>query len=288
MALINDQVFIAHADKDASTGMYEAVVDQWNGSAWVRVGEGFEPFAATGGLDLTVDGNGDLVLAWAQGAPMPSQINVSRRSNGTWSQVGSASRDTTAVINPSLAVDTSTSQVLVAWDQADSSGIAWTPYVRELPATDLGSSPAGTVPINSQTYPSLVSWNSEPVVAWTPRLATSSTLEVDRWSGSAWVRMGSLLPAAPSGRQHQLISAAGSLAVATVFDFGYGHAAIFEWDGTAMDWRKVCSDLVDPVTPTAMVTQVTGIALTRDGQGDYVVGLVQVSPGKLFVEKVSH
>ena len=291
MVLINDQVFIAHGDKDSSTGRFEAVVETWDGSSWVRLGEGFEPFA--GGLDLAVDGTGSLVLAWAQGPPMAFQVTVSRRQNGTWSTVGSAARDTTTVANPSLAIDTSSSpQLLVAWDQEvlNNGPSTWLPYVRELPATDLGGSPVGTAVTSGQASPSLVWWNSQPVVAWAS-LSNSSTLAVDRWSGTTWVQMGAVLPASPAARQHQLIRTSGTpatLAVASVFDFGFGHAAVFEWDETAMAWSKVCSNLVDPVTPTQMANSVTGVALAQDSVGNYLVGAVQVVAGKLFVERVSH
>jgi hypothetical protein len=55
-----------------------------------------------------------------------------------------------------------------------------------------------------------------------------------------------------------------------------------------MAWSKVCSNLVDPAAPAQMAVEVTGVAVAQDALGNYVVGVVEVVPGKLFVELVSH
>ena len=292
MSVNNGHVFVAHGDKDASAVKFEAVVDEWNGSAWVR---STSALGFSGGVDLISYGNRDLLFAWNQGDTAP-QLNVWRRTSGFWSIEGSAGRARTPLANPSLAVDTSpTPRAFVAWDQAvlDTAGtvIGYFPYVRSLPTTDLDDSPAGTTSNQGPTTPSLAWWNAAPVVAWTRSPVATPTVEVDRWSGTAWVPMGAPIAAAPAARQHQLIQASGTqstLALASVVDPGFGHAAVFEWDATALAWSKVCSNLVDPANPAQMATGVTGVAVAQDSQGTYVVGVVQVVSGKLFVERVSH
>jgi hypothetical protein len=266
---------VALGDTDTSTNQGDVVVKQWDSatSSWTQLGSGLSP---TGSFDLKVDAAGAPLLAWPTYGPW--QVVVSRWDGASWSEVGRTMVSSTPGLGDASVAADAAGNVFVAWDQPMSPGpgmpSTYTPQLFELPWTDDGS-PAASAN-HGLTQPSLVVDATGPVLAWL-RYPTNSPdgIVVDRWSGSAWMPLGSPIPA---GLGHQLIVTA--LAVAST---GSGHGDLYEWQQPS--WTKICS-LADPHQPMQLATGVTGVALGQDGNGNYLVAAVNAATREIFVEKV--
>lgn len=304
MALSKDPTpvpLVAHGDWRGTPAMGVAVVEKWDpgSGTWVALGPPLGPYF--GGLDLGVDTSGRPVLAWVQGDLghlSALQIVVSRYENGSWTPIGGATRDTTPIYDPVLALDSG--NVYVAWDQGSPS-TGYFPYARELPSMDLGNSPALAADHGfPQVSLAVDGATHEPVIAWSEFSSTGAgvAVHVQRWSSQGWsaVPVAGLPGPAPANRQHQLLYASHlttpTFALAEVyFDpvTQFHGAAVYELQGAT--WTKVCDNVKDGLNPSQDAASVTSLAFTQDPNGDYLVATwVFESTGAPtgFVQKLSH
>ncbi len=304
MALSKDPTpvpLVAHGDRRGTPLTNVVVVEKWDSAAggWVGLGPPLGPYV--GGLDLSVDASGRPVLAWVQGDLSnlsALQIVVSRYENGSWTPIGGATRDSTPIYDPVLAMDSG--NVYVAWDQGSASS-GYFPYARELPSVDLGNSPAAGADHGlPQVSLAVDGATHEPVVAWSEFSSGGAGVgvQVERWSSPSWtaVSVAGLPVPAPANRQHQLLYASHlttpTFALAEVyFDpvTSFHGAAVYELHGTT--WTKVCDNLKDPLDPSQDANAVTSLSLTQDPNGDYLIatwGFLKTGAPVGFVQKLSH
>ncbi len=187
----------------------EIYVRQWNGSAWVEVGTGS---ASGGGISnnseqscmpsLALDGNGYPVVAWFDRSSGNNEIYIRRWNGSAWVAVGTGSASGGGISNnsgdsvwASLALD-GNGYPIVAWQ--DNSGGDEEVYVRRWNGAawvevGSGSASGGGISNNggNSRYPSLALDGSDhPIVAWHDNSGGNYEIYIKRWSGSAWVEVG--------------------------------------------------------------------------------------------------
>ena len=226
---------------DASpSNVYEVYVRSWNGTAWVELGGS----ASGGGVsnDTRFSGNSSLaigsdnlpVVAWTAYGDGPGDIHLRRWNGSTWVEMGGSasgggiSNSSGESQFPSLAVGSDGAPV-VAWSDSNGGNLSEI-YLRRWNGSSwvgLGGSTSGGGISNTGGYswrPSLAMDSANrPMVTWHDLSIGNSEVYFRRWSGSAWVEMGS--GSATSGG----ISSNGGDSDSASLTVGPGNTPIIAW-----------------------------------------------------------
>ncbi len=242
------------------------------------------------------------VVGWQGTASGRSQIYLRRWTGAVWEELGASGSGGGISNSPQSASDgvvaiDSTGNPMVAWCDTASgnseiylmrwNGASWIELGGSASAGGISSFGIGG---GSAYHPTLaVDAADNPVVAWervAPMTATWS-LYLKRWTGAAWVEVGS--SATASGIAATGIGAAPSLALNTV-----GHPAVAWQDGTSGNlevyfkrWTGAAWEELAGSASTGGVSNTTGISefpsLALESTGSPVIAWQDGTPGNLEI-----
>lgn len=192
----NDVPVVAWSEGDGCFQcLYGIYVKRWTGTSWTQLGgnlssvSGFEPSLASSGNSLAV--------AWSEQSTSGTDVYVKQWDGGNWVQVGGALdvTPTYGAVSPSLALKHFDGNPTVAWVEVPSP-LAQSP-TNLIVKTWNGSSwqqlggILNVTPGSQVSKPSLVlKSNNFPVVAWSEKVGSGSSIYVKQWDGANWISLG--------------------------------------------------------------------------------------------------
>ena len=185
-------------------------IKRWDGNEWIEIGTGS---ASGGGISgsgggggiypsLALDTSGNPVVAWVGSGG----IYIKRWNGSAWEEIGAGSASGGGISSnsgnsewPSLVLDSSGSPVVAWYDYTSGNNEIyikrWNPVAGTWNEIGAGSASGGGISNNSGAsgYPSLaLDPLGNPVVAWhdSSSLYGNFQIYIKRWTGSAWVDIG--------------------------------------------------------------------------------------------------
>ncbi|MCX5859473.1 MAG: hypothetical protein NT056_06200 [Proteobacteria bacterium] len=196
-----------------SGGSYETYVRKWNGSAWVEMGTGS---ASGGGISnnagmslspsVIVSSDGNPIIAWEDNTSGDYEVYIRKWNGSAWVEMGTGSASSGGISNnsgysgvPSLLLG-SDGNPIVAWVDNSSGSGNTDIYIRRWNGSawmemGTGSASGGGIS-NSEMGTSgpflAMGSDGKPIIAWRDDTLSGPSYDifVKRWSGSAWVEMG--------------------------------------------------------------------------------------------------
>jgi alpha-tubulin suppressor-like RCC1 family protein len=223
---------------------------------------------------VSLDGNGDVAVAYARSTGTSTVIEVRRRSRNmqSWVSLGASPGELLSQPNlssqPSLAVDSS-GRAIVAWTERTSSG--QDVWVARFDSTSaawqlLGNAPVdvdlGNPVLNEASQPSLVvDGAGNPVIAW----LQSGQVFVKRWNGSAWAPLaaGAGPPSAQASAVKLALDSSGNPYVAWRRASGTA-TQLFVHRGTATQWSQLGGSLNQQLPASNAFLAFFGIVLDNN------------------------
>lgn len=275
---------------------YEIYLRRWNGSSWVEMGGS----ASGGGISnnsggsyapsLIIGTDGAPIVAWYDASGGDWEIYVKRWNGSSWVEMGSGSATGGGISNnsgssrlPALAVGSDNTPV-IAWE--DNSNGNWEIYVRQWNGTawvELGSGSAtgGGISNNSGTSikaRSAVGPGNLTFVTWEDNSDGDAEIYVRRWSGSAWVEMGS--GSATGGG----ISNNGGSSSAPIPAIGQGGTTVIAWnDNSGSNVEAYVRRWNDSSWIEMDAGSATGGGISNNAGNSYSPAPVVAPDGRVFI-----
>jgi hypothetical protein len=187
---------VSWSEISGSDGVRRIYVWRWTGVVWQSLGS-LIVAGDTRNPSLAIDSSDNPVVAWQDYSGGVNYDLYVRRFNGSsWVQYAPGSLDINAgfpAYDPSLALD-STNNPIVAWYE-ELGGNSLNVYVKRWNGTAWvqygAGGPLDITPFNTAYAPSVALDNGgNPTVAWSEFGASTYTLYMKQWTGSAWTFVG--------------------------------------------------------------------------------------------------
>ncbi len=227
---------------ELTTGTSGAVqVSRWDGNSWQSVGDPVSGPMASYLPSLVLDGNDLPIVSYVDFDGVKFDIQVMRWDGGAWVAMGDlldANAGNTSTSKPALAFDGS--NPVVAWSESD--GAEEHVYVRRWNGATwqaLGSI-IDAVTNENAGLPSLaVEQDGTPVVAFREDTATDPKIFAFRWTGAAWVQIGTGFDAGAGNiaTNASLALDASDRPVAAWYEFGASPSDIFLAEFESGSWQ---------------------------------------------------
>ena len=243
--------------QDASNG-YKATVQKQNGTSWSTVGTaGFSDYMVYNPTIAVNQANGDLYVAYVESVSGVYKLSCNKFNGTSWVDVGSAEFFITGASGrPGMAINSSGNPVIVTPSSATTfqvlqfNGTSWdnltTGATNTVPATaplDVLYQYGGNGSEDRNNYFPFADSNGDIYVAVSSPLIASDGINVFKYSGGTWTKVGANLPGGSNDKYQRIVKAPdGTLYVAysqTSNATPICKIYVHKWNGTS--WVDITS-----------------------------------------------
>jgi gliding motility-associated-like protein len=243
--------------KDANNGN-KATVQKQNGTSWSTVGTaGFSDYMVYSPTIAVNQANGDLYVAYIESVSGVYKLSCNKFNGTSWVDVGSAEFFITGGTGrPGMAINSSGNPVIVTpssatkFDVLQFNGASWdiltTGATNTVPATaplDVLNQYGGNGPEDKNNYFPFADSNGDIYVAVSSPLIASDGINVFKYSGGTWTKVGANLPGGGYDKFQRIVKAPdGTLYVAysqTSNATPICKIYVHKWNGTS--WVDITS-----------------------------------------------